>query len=85
MSLLSTCNSCSQSSQIAKVNRRLDAMDSTLQAKGTLDEIQRTVAIEGFKVSKRMLYDNNAIVRTQIRPDDQMNAYDKEIEKLEKQ
>ena len=32
-----------------------------------------------------MLYDNNVIVRTTKRPDDRMNEYDQEIEKLEKE
>jgi hypothetical protein len=39
--------------------------------------------IEGYEISKRMLYDQNAIVRTTVRPDDRMNEYDKKIKELQ--
>ena len=44
--------------------------------------IDNSFAIEGYRISKRILYDNNLIVRTKERPDDRMNEYDNEIEKL---
>ena len=37
-----------------------------------------------YKISKRNLYYNNAIIRTKERPDDIMHKYDIEIEKLTK-
>jgi len=40
--------------------------------------------IHGLETSKRMLYDNNVIVRTSVRPDDRMNEYDQQIKALEK-
>jgi hypothetical protein len=45
--------------------------------------IQKNIKIEGLKTSKRMLYDNNSIIRTVTRPDDRMNEYDQEIKKIE--
>jgi hypothetical protein len=42
------------------------------------------IEIEGLKASKRTLYDWNAVVRTAVRPDDRMNEYDAQIEKIQK-
>ena len=46
------------------------------------EETDLVLEINGYKVSKRMLYDNNAIIRKVTRPDDQMNAYDIKIDSL---
>jgi len=46
------------------------------------EETDLVLEINGYKVSKRMLYDNNAIIRKITRPDDQMNAYDVKIDSL---
>jgi hypothetical protein len=48
-------------------------------------DLKRQMKIEGLETSKRMLYDQNAIVRTAIRPDDKMHQYDEEIKKLTEQ
>jgi hypothetical protein len=47
------------------------------------NEFDVKLEIEGYEISKRMLYDNNAIVRTTIRPDDRMNEYDEIIKELQ--
>ena len=82
MVILQTCNSCGTSSQLSKANRRLDAIDSTVSTKPSRAETERIIKVEGLRISKRNLYDQNAIVRTTIRPDDRMNEYDSEIDSL---
>jgi hypothetical protein len=82
-------NGCSNTNKIKSITYEINNttnqlnkyIDSTFYSKQETDII---IDIEGYKISKRMLYDNNAIVRTKIRPDDQMNQYDSEIEKLQK-
>jgi hypothetical protein len=56
----------------------------TLQTK-RVDSLptRKDLKIEGLEISKRMLYDNNAVIRTAIRPDDRMNQYDEEIKKIQ--
>lgn len=66
-----------QYTQIESLNK-LEKIDSTMSDFKTLLEI------EGYKISKRNLYYNNAIIRTTVRPDDVMHEYDMEIEKLSK-
>lgn len=85
MFFMSTCNSCSNKRAALKTAQELDSLQTEVEKRPTLEEYNRTLQIEGYKISKRMLYDNNAIVRTAMRPDDRMNEYDVEIEKLEKQ
>ena len=48
----------------------------------TKDELDTRISIEGYEISKRMLYDQNTIVRTTVRPDDRMNEYDGKIKEL---
>jgi len=40
--------------------------------------------IEGYEISKRMLFDNNTVVRTTRRPDDILIEYDNKIKELRK-
>lgn len=67
--LLQFCNNKSTKKQISKSE----------------DNLKKQIKIEGLQTSKRMLYDQNAIVRTAIRPDDKMHQYDEEIKKLTEQ
>ena len=63
----------------------VDSLNTTVQEKLiTKDELLLLIEIEGLIISKRMLYDNNAIIRTTVRPDDRMNEYDADIKKLQK-
>jgi len=93
LSLLNTCNSCN-TNRIAKQNQttihKLDSsinvLDSTIYSDFyNKQELNLRMEIFGLKTSKRMLYDNNAIIRTVVRPDDQMNEYDILIEDLQKE
>jgi hypothetical protein len=48
------------------------------------DELQTRLELEGYKISARNLYYNNAIVRTKVRPDDVMHDYNQKIDELTK-
>lgn len=82
VTMMNTCNSCSTKREIVKVKSDVDSLKQTTVSS---DEFNLVLKEEGYKISKRMLYDNNTIVRTTVRPDDKMNEYDKEIEKLQKE
>jgi len=86
----SMCKSCGAEKEQAKNRKAIDTLNKQISVKfytkeeidKKFDNLQIAVQIEGYEISKRMLYDNNAIVRTTMRPDDQMNAYDQKIKEL---
>jgi len=90
MSMVNGCNSCNTSKEVSKIRKEVDTLEtgiSTLknQIKDqyyTKEESDVRISIEGYEISKRMLYDQNAIVRTVMRPDDRMAEYDKKIKEL---
>ena len=84
MSMLSTCNSCNARREIVNLKSDMDSLRTETSSKKDIERIGTEFQIEGYRISKRMLYDNNTIVRSTIRPDDRMNEYDKEIEKIQK-
>ena len=57
------------------MNQRIDSVYTS--------DLKKMIEIEGLKASKRTLYDWNAVIRTTVRPDDRMNQYDSEIEKIQ--
>lgn len=77
--LLGQCRMCNSMSKLTKSNQTLTAQMDSMERR-----FEKSVQIEGYRISKRMLYDNNAVIRTAIRPDDRMNEYDQEIAKLQK-
>jgi len=81
---LNTCNSCSNSKKVAKLNAKIDSLQTSVNQKPSVKQVEKLVKTEGLRSSKRTLYDWNAVVRTAVRPDDRMNEYDKEIQALEK-
>ncbi len=89
---LYTCNANRNSNKAIKENKSLilqvDSLKSEISVLSdstiTSSEFQTLLELEGYKISKRNLYYNNAIVRTKVRPDDVMHQYDVEIEKLTK-
>jgi plasmid rolling circle replication initiator protein Rep len=85
LTITNSCNSCNQRKAMMDLKESQESIKLQVDSMATLKQIDKSLKIEGLKTSKRMLYDNNAIVRTAIRPDDRMNEYDSEIEKLEKQ
>ena len=82
-SLCTFFSTCSNSSKIKTLNKQFDAKqksDSVAQHNNSV-----MIQIEGYKISKRMLFGQNAVLRTTERPDDLMNQYDNEIGKLQKE
>ena len=85
-SVIGNLRSCNTNHDIGKLrkevttlNHRVDSLTFNIYTK---DELSTRMSIEGYEISKRMLYDQNAIVRTVIRPDDRMNEYDMKIKEL---
>ena len=63
---------------------RLDSTMSSFKSQiYTKRELDIRMEIQGIRTSKRMLYDNNLIIRKPIRPDDKMNEYDVKLDSLE--
>ena len=65
--------------QILRVNDSILQLNKEIP---TRNYVSSYFEIEGYRISKRILYDNNLIVRTKERPDDRMMEYDNEIEKI---
>lgn len=89
MSVLIYLSTCGTGGNIDRTNRRLDkmektllTMDTTISTKVSEQEIEILLQIATLETSKRVVYDNNTIVRTTKRPDDVMDDYDKEIKVL---
>jgi hypothetical protein len=85
-SMLSSFRSCGTNREVSKLkkevgdlNYKVDSLTTNIYTKPELDI---RMSIEGYEISKRMLYDQNAIVRTIVRPDDRMNEYDSKIKEL---
>lgn len=73
---------CNNSSKIAKFEKQAKLMNQRIDSVYT-SNLKKMIEIEGLKASKRTLYDWNAVIRTTVRPDDRMNQYDSEIEKIQ--
>lgn len=59
--------------------------DSTLTKTLSINEMILLLEINGYEVSHRVVYDNNAVVRTKQRPDDIMKSYTDKIKVLNKE
>ena len=81
---LSTCNSCNIRRQLSDVQDRCDSLQTQVNKVSTTDQLNTRLEINGLETSRRVLYDQNAIVRTAVRPDDRMNEYDSQIKELQK-
>lgn len=80
--LLNTCNTCNTHRDLYTVSDRIDSIQTQLN--NTKNEISTRVEINSLETSKRILYDQNSIVRSVTRPDDRMNEYDNQIKELQK-
>ena len=85
--LLAGAKSCSDSVRMNKIERAqaaiIQKIDSIAKINFLLTDAQ--IRREGFNISKRMLYDNNSVIRTKERPDDIMIEYDVHIEACDKE
>jgi len=80
--MLSTCNTCNNKRQLSAVQERCDSLQLQVNRIQTAEDAKILQEINSLETSKRMLYDQNAIVRTTLRPDDRMNEYDQQIKEL---
>jgi len=88
--LLGWFRGCSTSKDLTKMKKevveltnRVNTADSLLQNIDNSEDLDLKLEINGFQISKRLLYDQNAIVRTTKRPDDAIKEYDEKIEALQ--
>jgi hypothetical protein len=73
----------SLSKEVTKLEITVAKQDSIIANTVSAEDLKLIIEVEGLKISKRNLYDQNSIIRTTIRPDDKMNEYDEEIEAIE--
>ena len=86
MSFFKSCGSQKEDSRMRKELVLMQAeMDSLQNHTYNKEEFDLRMKLLSLETSKNILYDQNAIVRTAVRPDDKMDEYDKEIEKVRKQ
>jgi len=90
LSLFSWLRGCSTAKENTRLRKEVNSLSSEVDSINKvisdlpkLEDIQKEFQIEGYRISKRTLYDQNAIVRTKVRPDDRMNEYDQKIEELQ--
>lgn len=88
ISFLGGLRGCSAAKENVKLRKEVANFSSEINLLReqiyTKEQIDIRFAIEGYEISKRMLYDQNSIVRTITRPDDKMNEYDVKINELRK-
>lgn len=86
LSLLNGCNQCAGRKDVQRLKKEVDSLTvQVTELKGSTyskKELDTRIAIEGYEISKRMLYDNNTVVRTTQRPDDIIIGYDNKIKEL---
>ncbi len=86
VTMINGCNGCSSKKETNKLRKEVDSLTVEIQTLKesiyTKEQVDIRMSIEGYEISKRMLYDQNAIVRTVMRPDDRMNEYDLKIKEL---
>ncbi len=77
---------CSQTGKIkqeAKNNKVISEKIVLLEKNNiSKEELEILLEIHSLETARKVVYDNNTIVRTTQRPDDVMNAYDQKIKEL---
>lgn len=85
--VFNTCGSkgtvVTQSRRIDKVEKALKSLDSTLATKISSEKMNILLQINAMEIAREVVYTNNAIVRTTIRPDDAINNYNNQIKELQ--
>ena len=86
LAFVGNIRSCNTNKEVSKLRKDVDSLATNVNALSnriySKEELDTRFSIEGYEISKRMLYDQNAIVRTTVRPDDRMNEYDGKIKEL---
>jgi len=85
--VFNTCGSkgvvVTQSRRIDKAEKTLKSLDSTLSTKISSEKMSVLLQINALEIAREVVYTNNAIVRTAIRPDDAINDYNNQIKELQ--
>lgn len=81
-SLLNFFNTCGTKSSIKQTNKRIDNVVKRDSINMEIQSIETEISI--LKTAREVVYTNNAIVRTTVRPDDAMNEYSAKIDELQK-
>lgn len=82
LQLISTIGTCNNGNKLTANKKEINQLNAKVDSNQKNTQIM--MELEGYKISKRMLYDNNSIIRTKERPDDVMAEYDKSIDGLQK-
>ena len=86
ITMLNGCNSCAGRKDVTRLKKEVDsltiAVNDLKKDSYSKAELTTRFSIEGLEISKRMLYDNNTVVRTTQRPDDIIIGYDNKIKEL---
>ncbi len=85
ITIFSFMNQCSNSKKLKKITVLEQRIDSLISVIPNQKVLELQAEKRGFEISRRMLVDNNSVVRTTKRPDDIMNEYNKEIERIDKE
>ena len=75
---------CGINRDVDKINKSIKTISARVDSIPNSSEFKKELQISRLQLSKSILYDWNSVVRTAVRPDDRMNQYDQEIEKLQK-
>ena len=88
--LLIFIDTCGVKSSVEKVSKRQDKLERTVDTTNTIlsqkissEKMDILLKINALEIEREVVYTNNAIVRTSVRPDDIMNKYSSEIKLLE--
>ena len=77
---INTCSTRSRNKENYKMRSEIDTLAIQLNTlKHSIyikEELDSRMKIQGYELSKNILYDWNAVVRTKIRPDDRTKEYD---------
>ena len=92
IAVVNSCNGCKTNKETTRIRKDLDSLtvdfgrfkDHVRSEIYTKDQLDIKMEIEGYEISKRMLFDNNTVVRTTRRPDDILIEYDNKIKELRK-
>jgi len=84
-------NTCGTKSKVKSLKKDIVKLENVVKLQDSLisntvskNDLRLIIELEGLKISKRNLYDQNSIIRTKIRPDDKMNEYDQKMNDIRK-
>lgn len=75
---------CGIRSELTAIKKENKSISQRLDSLATKSQVEMLGEINNLEIAKRVVYDNNTIVRTTQRPDDVMNQYDSQIKELRK-